>query len=260
MNHLKKMCIGCGRSRDELRTNGISFGKEHVLPEWLILRTNTNNTFVRWFGQKVHGLSATIPLCEECNKLFGEKIESPVKEVFDSLESGQGITDYEAELLVRWMWKLESMQWYIDHEGWQYSNKYTLRERVLNEIDNIRPFLTLSISLIKDIDPCFGDYPIGLDSYTNFSGLFVAGVFSKLAIMTSYGLFDKYIPNNFSKYTLANKQNKKKKTKVFFPATGFEDDVEAVSMTIYASQILQKLHDDFSKENDKRYLKIYGNS
>jgi hypothetical protein len=105
MKHLKLVCIGCERSKADLDSLGIAFNKEHLTPKWLVKRCGTDKTSVRWLGKNVAGLNVTIPLCKECNDMFAREIESPVIHIFDQLESGAGITDYQAELLTRWMWK-----------------------------------------------------------------------------------------------------------------------------------------------------------
>lgn len=243
MHHLKEYCIGCGRTKAELKKLGIAFTKEHVLPEWLIKITNTNSTGIKWNGKYIPASRATIPLCKECNTIFGDRLESPTQKIFKNIESGLGLSDHEAEILVRWMWKLEGMQWYINHENCQYSDKYTLKDRVVNDIDQIRPYITLSISLIKEIEQCYDDYPMGLDSFSELSGIFVSGVFSKLAIITSHSKFDYYIPKNYTKYHLSSKLNKNDKSKVFLPKTGFINDTDAVYITMMISKYLQYLHE-----------------
>ncbi len=81
--------------------------KEHVFPKWLIIRTGTNKTGIRWGNKIIPALSVTVPLCKSCNQAFGKYLEAPIKKVFDDLESQKGISDIEADLLVRWLWKLE---------------------------------------------------------------------------------------------------------------------------------------------------------
>src|SRR5262245_9695115 len=79
-------------------------------------------------------MAATLPLCEECNNDFGVQLERPVSLIFEALEAGEGITDKEAELLVRWLWKFEGMFWSAEnhtHPELLYSDRWTLKERVL---------------------------------------------------------------------------------------------------------------------------------
>lgn len=249
MKHMKNKCIGCERSKRELLKSGIKFNKEHFTPKWLITLSETTNTLVKWAGHEVPAINVTIPLCEECNTAFGNNLEGHVAKIFEQLENGLGITDYQAELLVRWMWKFEGVHWHLRNDTGLYSEKYTLKQRVLQNIDAIRPNITLSVSIIDHIRPEYTDRPMGIDSMTEYSGLFVSGVFSMLAIITSHRKFDKYIPSNFTSYHLAKKLNKKKKTKVFYPKTGFIDDSQAVGVTVSTSKVLEVLHDRQSLES-----------
>jgi hypothetical protein len=94
LKHLKSKCAACERPGREMN-------KEHVFPRWLILRTNTHNTGIRWGELKrLPALKATIPLCTECNKILGKELEEPVSKLFDEIESHQGISDLDAELLM----------------------------------------------------------------------------------------------------------------------------------------------------------------
>jgi len=236
MKHLKEKCAGCERT-------GVNYNKEHVFPKWLILRTNTNNTKIRWGDKKIPALSCTIPLCRDCNKAFGKHLESPVKLIFDNLEKGAGISDLDAELLVRWLWKLEGLFWHIGNPEGKYSIKYSLRDRVLKNIDEIRSELFIAISLIKNIDATYGDRPMGIDSHNLHSALFVSGVFSKVAIMTGLNICKNLIPQNYSIYNL---EQNPEDSKFFFPKEGFYDDTEAVSVSIIASTRITKEHDNIA--------------
>jgi len=123
--HLKYKCAGCERVDTEMNM-------EHVFPKWLILRTNTHKTKIRWIGEnKINALSATLPLCIECNRDFGNELEIPVSKIFSDLEQNKGISDNEAELLIRWLWKLDGMFWIALNPKGDYSPVYTLRQKVL---------------------------------------------------------------------------------------------------------------------------------
>jgi len=84
LKHLKKKCAACERS-------GVGMNKEHVFPKWLILKTNTNNTGIHWLtNRKLTALKATLPLCRECNTIFGKELERPVSKLFNEIgTSGQ---------------------------------------------------------------------------------------------------------------------------------------------------------------------------
>jgi len=243
MSELKSNCIACGRS-------GKKMNKEHLFPKWLIHKTKTYKTKIRWHeGKKIPGLVATLPICEECNTLFGAELESPVAQIFDCLENEKGISDFEAELLIRWLWKMEGMFWIVNHPNGVYSEKYSLKERVLNPIDEVRSKLVLAISIIQTIDFGFEDLPMGIDSVTEIDGIFVSGVFSQIAIMVTLDCFNDLIPNNFSTYNLEENMDEKNTSKIFFPKKGFIDCTEAVGITKIFSAKLSLAHDKQAMEH-----------
>ena len=175
-HHLKQHCAGCERAE-------VQMTKEHLFPKWLIKRTGTDKTKIRWGNSKIPALAATLPLCNECNQLFGKHLEAPVSSIFDDLESRKGISESEAELLVRWMWKITGMGWIASNPGQKYTRNYTLRERILRPIDELRGALVLAVALIENIDSRYGDKPMGVDSRTEVDAIYAAGVFSNVAIM-----------------------------------------------------------------------------
>lgn len=219
--------------------------KEHIFPRWLIDRSGTAGTGIKWIGnKKIPAKAATIPLCMKCNSDFGKELEAPVSQIFSDLENNRGLNDKEAELLIRWLWKFEGFAWIYNNPDGIYSKNYTLTERVLQPIDQIRGELVLAIGMIDKIDPSFGDAPIGVDSYNIHNGIFVAGVFLKIAVMVLLSDFAEQVPSEFSKYTLAEKLGELSDTKLFYPKLGFLDDIEAVTKTLLVAQPLSKLHDD----------------
>jgi len=185
----------------------------------------------------------TIPLCVDCNSAFGRILESPVSKIFVELERGFGLTDYEAELLVRWLWKFEGLSWCFSHPNDNFSEHFSLRDRVLNPIDDIRRELVLAVSLIQEIDPSYGDAPMGLDSWNNISAVYVAGVFSKVALMVALTKFENDIPTNFSRYRFADTLSTDRSTKLFFPQAGFQNCTDAVFATLNSARYLSYAHE-----------------
>jgi hypothetical protein len=223
--------------------------KEHVYPEWLIRRTGTHETGIRWGKNWVPALAATVPLCVECNKAFGRELEVPVSKIFDDLESNRGISDNEAELLIRWLWKTVGLFWIAQHPMDDYSEAYTLRELVLRPIDYVRGHLMLGVSLIEKIDASHGDKPMGLDSgIQELDAIFVSGVFSEIAVMVLLEDFVQMVPDNFSIYRLAAKRDASAYAKFFYPKVGFQNDNEAVCVTLFSSINLAKAHDNLARE------------
>lgn len=220
--------------------------KEHYFPRWLIERTRTVREGIEWGGARnVSALSATLPLCVRCNTDFGRDLESPMAMVFDDIESGRGVTDGEAELVVRWMWKFEGLAWVFHHPRAVYTERYTLRERVLRPIDDIRGNITLAIGLAEQRDPDFEEGAMGIDSFNAHNAIFVSGVFSRVAILVSLGLFDEEIPSVLSKYRLApHREHGTARAKLFFPSVGFPTCTVAIGMMKTISPVLSLLHDE----------------
>ena len=226
--------------------------KEHLFPRWLIMKTNTHITGIRWGTHKrLPALKATLPLCRECNRIFGKQLEEPVSKLFDEIEAGKGISDSEAEVLIRWLWKVEGLAWVASNPKDKYTENYTLRERVLRPIDNIREHLVLAISLIEGLHPESQDWPMGVDSYTEKDAVFVSGVFSRIAIMVILDLCVPFLPSAYSYYHLAPRKDTTSEAKLFYPKVGYKNDVDAVGETYLASEPIAKAHDNFWSEIKK---------
>ena len=220
--------------------------KEHYFPVWLIERTATVREGIAWAGRdKVSALSATVPLCTRCNSDFVRELESPMARVFDDLEAGRGISDEEAELIVRWMWKFEGLAWVFHHPKAIYTERYTLRERVLRPVDEIRGGLVLAIGIAEKRDPDFEEGAMGIDSFNVHNAVFVSGVFSRVAVLVALSLFEDDIPSVFSKYKLApNRDHSAAKAKLFYPAVGFPTCTAAIGLMKSISAPLSRLHDE----------------
>lgn len=233
----RRVCVACG-------TVGPKTNREHFWPEWLIAMTGTQRTSVRFTETKrINPRALVVPLCVRCNTDFGQQLESPVAQVFRDLEAGRGLSDSEAELLIRWLWKFEGLAWSFAHPHDHYSQRYTLRQRVLQPIDEIRTTLTLAVSLAATIDPRFGDAPMGLDSWNETSAVFVAGVFSRVALMVLERQFEGNVPAQFSKYRLADRNAPDRNAKLFYPQTGFPDCIQAVNVTREVALYLSHAHE-----------------
>ena len=199
-NPKKKGCIACGRS-------DVPMTKEHFFPQWLIARAEAFHEGIEWLGrEEISPYRATIPLCGECNADFGREIEGPMSRVFGDIEAGRGISDAEAELIVRWMWKFEGLAWMFHNPRHIYTTKYTLRERVLQPIDRVRGLLVLAVSLAQRRDPDFRDGTLGMDSANILNAIFVSAVFSRVALIVSLCDFADRIPREVSLYRLAPKR------------------------------------------------------
>jgi hypothetical protein len=239
VSKFNKTCVACGLVMAKPT-------REHYFPKWLIERTNTIHEGIAWGGKpNVSALAATVPLCQRCNFDFGRELESPMAAIFDDIEASRGLSDYEAELVVRWMWKFEGLAWRFRHPRDVYSVKYTLRDRVLNPLDEIRGRLTLAIALTERRDPDFLEGAMGIDSWNVHNAIFVSGVFSRVAIVVCLTELSDELPAPFSKYPLAaHRLDSGTDAKLFHPAIGFPTCGDAVGYLRDASPYLSSLHDD----------------
>ena len=241
----KVRCLAC-------EATGVEITREHFWPKWLIGRTGSRHTGVRWLGgKKISPTSATIPLCAACNHQFGAELEAHVLKIFDSLETGGGISDFQAELLVRWMWKFEGFGWLLNDTLRTYSHISTLRNRVLNRLGSYRSSVCLALSLIDHIDPSFGDSPMGIDSENQCNCIFVSGVFSRVAIVVLLSNFSGLLPKEYSVYHFEpTAREVTEHASLFRPRVGFQNDVEAVGTTRLISLELSRLHDKFARSSE----------
>lgn len=254
MGKLKLRCVACDRV-------GKQMTKEHIWPRWLAERADIKVDGIPWMGrERVSPSSATIPLCVDCNQTLGAKLEGPVSRLFSDLESGLGLSDFEAELFVRWLWKFEGLFWNTIHfsdPDRQYSDRWSVIERALGpgSMVGIRPRLSVAISLIEKNDDGFSDWPMGIDSgVSDFQGIFVSGVFCRTAVMILMSEFQNFVPKQFSVYYLDATSDEGKTEKVFFPATGFVTCGEAIETTKRASVQLARAHDEFAQQQNSPIL------
>jgi hypothetical protein len=218
--------------------------KEHFWPEWLILHTRTHKTGVK-FGpdKKVNPRRLKVPLCVKCNSDFGTELERPMSRILPDLEGGLGISDREAEILVRWLWKLAGLTWCMRHPTVRYTEKYQLRDRVLRPIDEIRSALRLAVGIAEVLDPKYGDAPMGLDSWNELNAVHVAGVFGRVSMMVILDSFEADVPSNFSLYRFCPPDAPDRDAKLFFPKIGFRTCGEAVYETMIIAGHLSLAHE-----------------
>ena len=238
---LKLRCMACDRV-------GRPMSKEHIWPQWLIKRAGAETEPVRWAnGKLISPSKAMLPLCVECNNAFGIQLEAPVSLIMDDLESGKGINDVEAELLVRWLWKFEGLFWSaanFTNPALRYSAMWTMKERVLGpSMERIRPALVLALATIQNNDEGFTGWPVGIDSgIGTYNSIFVSGVFCRTAIMVLMNQFSYLVPSAFGTYQLAAKPDESG-SKVFIPPVGFATVRDAIATTISASGPLAEAHE-----------------
>ena len=230
---------------------------EHLWPLWLIDYCEIRKEGIAWHDREsgVNPRTATLPLCETCNHRFGAELEGPVSRILPKLEAGNGITDAEADLLVRWLWKFEGLHAcyaYLDVPAWQYSDRWTLIERILGDPARlVRHLVTIAIGLTNRNDPYHEDWPMGLDSgISEIDGFFVSGVFRRTAIMVTLTEFAHMIPDWYGKYQLGIETDSTATCLV--PPVSFPFSADAIEVTKRLSVPLKKAHEEFGRAHIAR--------
>lgn len=245
LKHFKDRCVCCERT-------GQKMNKEHIFPKWLLQHTNTRKDMFNWIYGKIPADQVTVPLCGECNSKLGTELEGPVKTVFNAIESGEGFNDSDAELLIRWMWKIAGLvYWTICNEHWKYGFR-TLKDHVLSKIIQPRHRLSIALSLIEDPYDEHGCAPVGLDAFSFYSNIYAVGIFSKLCIVVFYSSFEKYIdPNIWTVYRLSDHPMVLNPKNKVYPQCGFKTRDSAINYVKLffgnESQIYKK-HEEVTKK------------
>lgn len=229
---VKQLCICCTET-------GKSSNKEHIFPQWLLKKTNTFSKPIKGTAgtKKIPGKHCVIPICEECNTALGKELESPVSRIMEQIESGAGFNDQEAEILIRWLWKITGMFYWLeradDTDSYGYIN---IKERCLQKIEMPRDRISLAVSLIEqDFDDGSGQTPMGIDVIPLHSNVLAAGVFNRVAMIVYYTKYEKLVPDAYTKYTLSNAPLVMNQTKRICPKAGFATSAEAVGKTVLVS-------------------------
>jgi hypothetical protein len=249
---LKLRCMGCDRASPRIT-------KEHFFPRWLIEYADVRRKGISWpqkvgldwiEKENVNAEKAVVPLCDECNQAFGRELEGPVAEIFRALDRGDGVNDHEAELLVRWLWKFEGLQWSLfrDLNSDEYTKLYTLRERVTTSraFNEIRDQLVLAVALANENDEGHDDWPMGLDTPASSDAITMSGVFRRVALIVSLSRFADKIHEAFGQYSFGLPPIDRN-AKVFFPPCSFITARGAVAATQECAFILSELHDAFGR-------------
>jgi hypothetical protein len=245
MRKFRKTCIACDRYAREMN-------KEHFYPKWLINRTRTYLTGIKLErgGKPVNPRRVTLPICVTCNSDFNRELEIPVQRIFADLDEGRGISNNEAELFVRWLWKFEGLHWRAVNPDGRYTPAQTLRQRILKPIDVSRDDVALAVSRIAAIDHGFQDQPMGFDSYNHFNAVFVSGVICRVAFMVLAAPFVNDVPEEiFSVYRIGPRGQAGADTKLLHPKTGFALCTDAVVWMRAHAPMLAYWHDRASEQS-----------
>lgn len=248
---LKLRCAGCDRV-------GQTMTKEHFFPKWLIEYADARQEGITWpekvgfdweDRRNVNPEKAVVPLCGDCNGVLGTLLEGPISKIFRGLDRGEGLSDLEAEFLVRWLWKFEGLQWSVfrDHNHQTYTRRFTLRERVTmsRAFDEVRPHLVLAVALANANDPG-RDWPMGLDTPVGENAITMSGVFRRVALMVSLEQFADEVHPAFGQYRFGPPPADRN-AKVFAPPCSFLTARGAVSVTQDCAARLLVLHDEFGR-------------
>ena len=239
---LKLRCCGCDRV-------GLQMTKEHFFLKWLIEYAQVHHEGITWLDeQTINPDKATIPLCQECNEGFGNALEGPVARVFRELDGGAAISENDAELLVRWLWKFEGLQWTArtNRPEGVYTRRYALRDRVASPqaFDEVRNDMLLAVALIRNNDPNHKDWPMGLDTPPSENALTMSGVFGRLALICSLSQFADAIPDVYGKFQFGASAVDRA-SKVFLPPISFLFSQGAIQTTVEVGHQLGELHDEW---------------
>lgn len=250
---VKKLCICCGEK-------GKKANKEHIFPQWLFHKTNTFSIPIRGTAgpKKIPGKHCVIPICEECNSELGKKLEEPVLKIFTQLESSCGFNDYEAELLIRWMWKITGMFYWIERAEREEDYGFvSLKNKCLNPIEPPRDRISIAISLIEnEWSDKYADTPMGIDVVPELSNVLAAGVFNKAAIIVYFTKFEYLIPDTYTKYRLSKIPLVLNPNKRIQPVIGFKNGDEAIVNTAkIANGSLLTFHEKEAEEQIIQSLK-----
>lgn len=246
MKKFKKHCIGCDKKMKHPT-------KEHFWPKWLIKHTKMEKHKIIWFnGNKIPPLTATIPLCAECNSEIGGKLEEPMMNILVDIESGRGLSDNGAEIFIRWAWKMEGLSWRLIQPEGNYSSIYTVKDRVLKKIDQIRGSLVLAIALIEDAYDGRNHLPLGLCNTNEINAIVISGVIGHVAfIVLTEDQVDK-LPINYSYYRLNALRNNLGDAKLFYPKVGFRAYLQAIILTRYTARLISHSFDTENSELIKK--------
>jgi hypothetical protein len=211
---------------------------------------NTLRRGIEWLGRKrINPGNATVPLCSECNNLFGTVLEGPVSRIFRTLDNNQPISDLDAELLVRWMWKFEGLQFHVFAEPEEaYTTKYSLRDRATkpDAFAEVRKDMMLALAMSHANDPGRGDWPMGLDTPVGGDAITMSGVFRRVAIISSLAQFDDLIPSVYGKYKFG-RTPADRTAPVFLPPCSFLFSRGATDLTQEVGAALSYAHAEWGR-------------
>jgi len=235
-NDFRERCLGCGLHSPDT--------KEHVYPVWLLKETKTWNYPIGWIsGKKIPGKNCVFPICNDCNQIFNDMLEGPFHKIFKKIKEKGSINDYEAEIVIRWMWKTTQLFYMISQKRENVAWSTNVREKSTSPIERPRSRISLALALTKDnIENKAGAEPLGLDVLPKYSVVLSAGVFSNISIITFYSKYRNLIPNEYDVHTLLSESNKDQEMEIIINHS-FSDSFSAIDTTIKVANKLLPLHE-----------------
>lgn len=164
------------------------------------------------------------------------------------IESGRGLSDNEAEVFIRWAWKMEGFSWRLIQPDGNYSSVYTVKERILKKIDQIRGGLVLAIALLEDAYEGREYLPMGLCNTNEINAIVVSGVIGHVAFIVLTEDQIGKLPINYSYYRLNPLRDNLGDAKFFYPEIGFRTFRQAQDLTRDAASLISY---SFDKENSE---------
>ncbi|MDO9560913.1 MAG: hypothetical protein Q7J60_04770 [Bradyrhizobium sp.] len=171
------------------------------------------------------------------------------------MEQGASISEDEAELLVRWLWKFEGLQWAVmtNRPEGLYTRRYTLRDRVAtpDAFNEVRADMVLAVALTRNNDPAHRDWPMGLDTPPSENALTMSGVFGRIALICSLAHFADDIPSVYGKFHFGAPASDRA-NKVFLPPMSFIYSNGAIELTREIGHQLAIAHDEWGRRESRR--------
>lgn len=114
----------------------------------------------------------------------------------------------------------------------------------LNPIRSPRNRVSLALALTtNNIAKEDGVEPLGIDIIPPISSILSAGVFSNVSIITLNSFYARFLPNNFTVYTLKAKADNNLKIPAFQKDNGFSSSESAIKTAAETGRKLAILHD-----------------
>lgn len=237
------VCAGCGVSDRETKQTAI-------YPQWLLSKTKT-------FSKPVHGVTAhktmagrqcTAALCEECRTVFAKELDEPAVAILKQIENGTGFNDQEADILIRWLWKVTGLAAALGN-GMPAEN---LRERCAKPLESPRSRMSIAAALTNgEFNDRNGKTAMGITVLPEQAAEFAAGLFSRTALIAYHSKYNQLVSDSYTKYELSSAPLLVNPAKRVLPKTSFGASGQAAAETAFiANGALLRAHENDAREAD----------